>query len=140
MSVTEISRDLRLDRKTIRRYATAVTADELIGDAPVGRVTLLDAYLPYLHQRWNAGCHSTNQLLEEIRARGYGGSERTLRRLTARLRTATARSTPPPAPKVREVTRWILTPPAKLIDTDRATLQQIRDRCPEIASAAMPAR
>ena len=30
LTITEISRTLRLDRKTVRRYATAATADQLI--------------------------------------------------------------------------------------------------------------
>jgi transposase len=134
MTITEISRQLRLDRKTVRRYATAATAEELIGDSPRARMTILEPHLSYLHRRWDEGCRSTNQLLEELRARGFRGSERTLRRLTAQLRTHTAKTTPPPAPKVREVTSWILTPPDKLLVEDRETLQDISDRCPEIAA------
>lgn len=135
LTITEISRDLRLDRKTIRRYVNATTAEELLGEGRSPRKALLDQHLPYLHQRWDEGCRSTNQLLEELRTRGYRGSMRTLRRVTAQLRTHTARLTPPPAPKVREVTGWIVTPPDKLTDNDRETLQKISDRCPEIAVA-----
>lgn len=132
LSITEISRDLRLDRKTVRRYISADTVEELLIDGRSSGTALLDQHLPYLHRRWDDGCHSTNQLLEELGARGYRGSVRTLRRVTAQLRARTARSTPP-APKVREVTGWIVTPPDKLTDDDRQTLQRIGDRCPQIA-------
>jgi Transposase len=83
-------------------------------------------------QRWEEGCRSTNQLYEEIRGRGYGGSLRTLRRCTAGLRQATARAAQPPPPAPRKVTSWILTPPAKLAAEDHDTLQQITARCEEI--------
>ncbi|MEU4235678.1 ISL3 family transposase, partial [Nonomuraea sp. NPDC026600] len=134
MTITEISRDQRLSRKTVRRYATAATADELIVDERTPRRTILDAYLPYLQERWEQGCRSTDQLLVELRERGYLGSGRTLRRLTAKLRTTTAAITPAPVPKVREVTGWIVQPPGKVDAQDLAKLEQITDRCPELAS------
>lgn len=57
-----------------------------------------------------------------------------LRRFTAQLRTATTTARPAPAPKVREVTGWIVQPPDKVATEDLTTLQQITDRCPEPAS------
>ncbi|GAA3543275.1 hypothetical protein GCM10022419_024300 [Nonomuraea rosea] len=134
MTITQISRELRLSRKTVRRYATAADAEELISDERAPRRTLLDAYLPYLHQRWEQGCRSTDQLLAELRERGYLGSARTLRRLTATLRTATVKPATPAAPKVREVTGWIVQSPSKVAAEDLATLEQITARCPELAS------
>jgi transposase len=134
MTITEISRDLRLSRKTVRRYTTAASADELIIDERASRRTILDAYLPYLHERWEQGCHSTDQLLAELRERGYLGSGRTLRRLTAKLRTTTVTTAPAPAPKIREVTGWIVQPPSKVAAEDLAKHEQITDRCPELAS------
>jgi transposase len=140
LTITAIGRDLRLDRKTVRRYASAASAEELIGDERRSRDTILDAHLPYLHKRWDEGCRSTKRLLRELRSRGYRGSERTLRRCTAQLRAHSARTTPPPAPKVREVTGWILTPLDKLTAEDHQTLQQISDRCPEIATTIVLTR
>ncbi len=95
---------------------------------------LLDPYLPYLHQRWDEGCRSTERLHREVRARGYRGSLRTLRRHTARLRQQTARPAPPPAPASKKVAAWILTPPGNLTDDDRAALDAITSRCPELAA------
>ena len=132
LTITEISRTLRLERKTVRRYAKAATADQLIPDARLTRAALLDPHLAYLRQRWDDGCHSTERLHQELRARGYRGSERTLRPLTARLRRDTAVPAPPPAPPAKKVASWILTPPGKLTDDNRAALAQITARCEEL--------
>jgi len=134
LTITDISRTLRLDRKTVRRYATATTCGQLNPDARVARAGLLDPHLPYLHQRWADGVRSTQQLHQELRARGYTGSLRTLRRVTAQLRQATTVPPPPPAPAAKKVARWILTPPGDLADADRAELAQITARCAELAA------
>lgn len=44
----------------------------------------------------------------------------------------TAVPAPPPAPAVRKVASWILSPPGKLTDDNRATLAQITVRCEEL--------
>jgi transposase len=134
LTVTEVSRALRLDRKTVRRYASAATPGELCGDAPAARPGLLHPHLPYLHKRWEEGCRSTDRLHEEIRARGYRGSLRTLRRHTAQLRKATTRPAAPPAPAPKKVASWILTPPGSLADADRAALAKITARCEELTA------
>ena len=59
------------------------TLGDLIPDAPLTRRGLLDPHVPYLHQRWADGVHSTQRLHHELRTRGYTGSLRTLRRVTA---------------------------------------------------------
>jgi hypothetical protein len=133
LTITEISRTLRLDRKTVRRYATAATPDQLVPDARVTRPRILGPHLHYLHQRWDEGCRSTEKLHEELRARGYRGSLRTLRRHTAQLRQDSAPAAPPPAPPAKKVASWILTPPAKLPDDHRTALAQITARCEELA-------
>ena len=134
LTITEISRTLRLERKTVRRYVSAVTADQLIGGPRLMRPGLLGPHQAYLRQRWDDGVRSTNRLHAELRERGYRGSLRTLRRLTAQLRADTAVPAPPPAPAARTVASWILTPPGKLADADRGTLAQITGRCEELAT------
>ncbi len=133
LSLTEISAALHLDRTTVRRYAGAADPGELLADAPVARRGLLDPHLPYLHERWEEGCHRADKLHEEIRARGYRGSMRTLRRHLARLREAKARPAPP-APASKTVAAWILTPPGSLAVGDRAALARITSRCHELAT------
>ena len=132
LTITQISRTLRLERKTVRRYATAATPDQLISGTRLTRPGLLGPHQAYLRQRWDEGIRSTERLHAELRARGYTGSLRTLRRLTAQLRRDTAVPAPPPAPAARKVASWILTPPGDLADADRATLAQITDRCQEL--------
>jgi transposase len=134
LTITEISRTLQLERKTVRRYATAATPDQLISGARLTRPGLLGPHQAYLRQRWDEGIRSTGRLHQELRERGYRGSQRTLRRLTARLRRDTAVPAPPPPPAARKVASWILTPPGKLTDDNRAALAQITARCQELAA------
>jgi transposase len=131
-TITEISRTLRLERKTVRRYATAASADQLTGGARLTGPGLLGPHQDWLRQRWDEGIRSTEKLHAELRGRGYQGSLRTLRRLTARLRRDTAVPTPPPAPPAKKVASWILTPPGDLRGDDRAALAQITGRCEEL--------
>jgi transposase len=136
LTITEIGRTLRLERKTVRRYATAATAEELIPGARLARPGLLGPHQAYLQQRWDDGIRSTGRLHQELRGRGYRGSLRTLRRLTARLRHDTAiPAPPPPPPPAKKVARWILTPPGDLADDDRAALARITARCEELKAA-----
>jgi transposase len=86
LTVTQIARDLQLDRKTVRRYAAAANPAGLLPAAPARRARLLDPHLAYLHQRWEEGRTSIDQLHAELRARGYRSNLRTLRRHTAALR------------------------------------------------------
>jgi transposase len=134
LTITEISRTLRLECKTVRRYATAATADQLIGGARLMRPGLLGPHQAWLRQRWDEGIRSTERLYQELRDRGYQGSMRTLRRLTAQLRRDTAVPAPPQAPAAKKVASWILTPPGDLADDDRAALAQITGRCVELAT------
>ncbi|MDQ2874767.1 MAG: transposase, partial [Actinomycetota bacterium] len=68
--ITQISRDLKLDRKTVRRYAAAADPAGLLSVTLARQAGLLDTHLTWLHQRWEEGCHSTGQLHAELRARG----------------------------------------------------------------------
>jgi transposase len=134
LSITAISRTLALDRKTVRRYAAAEAAAQLMPDARLTRSGLLDPHLSWLRQRWDEGMRSTEKLHQELRGRGYQGSLRTLRRLTARLRQDTAIPAPHPPPAARTAASWLLTPPGDLAEDDRAALAQITGRCAELAA------
>ena len=54
-TISDISRILGLDRKTVRRFARATNAHDLISTARTRR-GILDEYAPYLHKRIDAGC------------------------------------------------------------------------------------
>ncbi|MGX4688808.1 ISL3 family transposase [Streptomyces sp. JNUCC 63] len=131
-TLEEICRKLRLDRSTVRRFARATSVDELLVKA-TNRSTILDEYTPYLHQRWNEGCHNSAQLHQEIVALGFAGSIQTVRRYLRPFKAATA--APPvhrPAPRPRRIVRWIMTDLGNLTADDAADLKEIRTSCPEL--------
>jgi transposase len=90
LHLTQINRDLGLDRRTVRRYASAANPGGIMADGPATRPSHLDPHAAYLRRRWDEGCRSTSRLYEEIHGCGYRGSLRSLRRCTVRLRQATA--------------------------------------------------
>jgi transposase len=134
-SISAISRDLRLDPHTVRRFARAATAADLLGER-CRRDSVLDAFKDYLQQRWNLGVTDATQLTAEITARGYTGSDQTVRRYLHPLRVAGLPAPPPVAtpPTMRQVTGWLTRRPGDLSETDTATLNTIIARCPAVAS------
>jgi transposase len=131
-TLEDICRTLQLDRSTVRRFARATSIDELLVKA-TNRSTILDAYKPHLHQRWNEGCHDSAQLHQEIAALGFSGSIQTVRRYLRPFKTATtAPPTRRPAPRPRRIVRWIMTDPGNLTPDDAADLTEIRTSCPEL--------
>ena len=136
-SRAEVSRRLDLDPQTVRRFADAVSIDELL--ANTRRDSLIDPYTSYLHQRWNDGCSDTATLYAEIREQGFRGSVQTLRRYLQPLRPVEGtmrRRLPAPStsapPKPRRVTKWIMSDPAKLKAEDQHKLDAIRQRSPAL--------
>ncbi|HZO65951.1 MAG TPA: ISL3 family transposase [Kribbellaceae bacterium] len=131
----QIARELSLDRKTVRRFAQATSADELVAKT-LDRDTLIDAHKPYLHQRWNQGCRDITVLHTELEQRGYRGSIRTLYRCLQPLRTQdpaqAAAPVEPAPPKIRHVTTWQLRRPEDLDNTEQATLADIKAACPHL--------
>jgi transposase len=125
-SISGISRSLRLDRKTVRRFARAATVEELLIKQRDGRPGPLERFKPYLCERWNQGCTTATVLLAEIREQGYTGSYPALTCYLRPFRTVGAAppATPVP-PKVRDVTRWMLQHPDDLDDHDRDRLNKI---------------
>jgi transposase len=73
-------------------------------------------------------------LYAEIRARGYRGGERTLRRYLVQIRGHDQPPSPPAVPSARQITAWIMRPDAKLTDDDRTGLKNACARCPELAA------
>jgi transposase len=146
-SVREIARRLGLARGTAAKFASAASIDELLVKA-TSRPGILDPFKPYLNQRWNDGITSAAALHEEIRARGWKGGVLTVERYLRQFRTADgrdrqARAKPqltapdtPPAPKPRQVTRWIMTHPDHLASGYAATLARLLDASPGLAAAA----
>lgn len=135
-SLSAITRILRLDRKTVQRFARAATVEELLAKS-VGRSSLLDRYKPYLHQRWNEGVTDATLLTKEIAAQGYAGSDKTVRRYLQPFREMLAAPPVLPAvPKVRRITGWIMTDPDNLDDDQQGKLKDVLTRCPHLEAVS----
>lgn len=135
-----IAKLLHLDPKTVRRYAQAVSPEELIV-RPRSDHSPLRPYQAYLNHRWNEGCTDSGRLHAEIRALGYRGSDRTVRRWLEPLRAL-----PGPvlkisdAPSVRRVTGWLTRHPDSLNSDEKLQLKLILARRPELAAGAEQVR
>jgi transposase len=132
-TISAIARELNLDRKTVRRYASN-TVEELMNTG-VRRHTLIDAFMPYLKKRWEEGCVNAATLYTEIVAQGFRGSAQTVRHHLQHWRVTGAPTDSRPALTPRKVTGWIMRRPDELTDDERHQLHQILDRSEEIATA-----
>lgn len=135
-SILAISRQLGLARGTTRRFARAESADELLVNNRTGyRISVLEPYKPDLHRLWNEGCTNATQLFEEIKARGYQGSEKMVRTYLQPFRTRAHIPAPSPKPPtVRKVVAWIMTNPDTLATEHRESLDLILAVSPELAA------
>jgi transposase len=135
-SMKAIARQLGLAYNTVRKYARAKDAEEILATGWQDRPTILDPYKPYLHQRLGKEKVSDVALFREIRALGYPGNSGTVSAYLRGLRTigAVPADTPVPTPKVREISRWIMTPPENLGEEDHTRLKAVLARCPELAA------
>ncbi|MEV7783758.1 ISL3 family transposase [Kitasatospora sp. NPDC088351] len=139
-SLKGISRDLRLDYYSVRRYARAASIDEVLVKV-VNRSTLLDDYKTYLHQRWNEGCRNASQLHREVKALGYQGSRDGVSRYTRLLKGSTVvPPAPRSAPRPRRILKWITTRPAALRPDEALDLKEILAACPELEAATRHVR
>jgi transposase len=135
LTISAIGRQLRLDRKTVRTFVRAPSA-EAIG--PPRRAdtasALLAPFAPYLVRRWQEGCRDGARLGEELRGQGYRGSARTLRRYLLGLRRGLPSRPPGPPVSARTVAGLLLRPPAQLSGTDVGLLERLCARCAELAT------
>src|SRR5437660_3273525 len=135
-SINRISRELDLERNTVRRFLRAKGLDELLAKTN-SRLSVLDGFEPHLHRRWNEGCTDAARLFAEIREAGYRGSVLTVRRYLQPFRaTLTAPKRPPTQLKVRDVVGWIMRDPERLNPDERCRLTALLDRCPELNALA----
>lgn len=98
------------------------------------RPTTLDAYKPYLDQRWQEGCTNAWKLWEEIKERGYPRGYAGVRGYVSRNLRGKPQPGGPRPPSARTVTRWLLTHPDALPEGDRIQLKAVLAGCPELAA------
>lgn len=141
-SLSAISRQLDLDRSTVRRFTRATSLDELLVKA-VNRTSLLDGFTAHLATRFTAGFTDAVVLHTELQVMGFTGSVQTVRRWLHPLRAATPTTLSPmrPAvPKPRHITRWIMSDPDRLGSDERARLAAVLACCPELQATATHVR
>ncbi|GIH72444.1 transposase [Sphaerimonospora thailandensis] len=135
--IKPIMRELGLAKETVRKFYRAHAIEEVLATSLAGRPSKLDPYKPYLHQRWNDGCTNVLELHREIASQGYRGSYGLVRDYLAPFRETGA--APPAAakpPKVRTITRWIMTCPDDLDSDEEAALNNVLADCPHLTALA----
>jgi transposase len=135
-SLGAISRELGLDRHTVRRFAREPDVNKLLVKA-TSRDSKLDPFKPWINQRWNESITDAAVLHAELQAQGWTGSVQAVRRYVRPFRQMAAAPPPAPAvPKARQITRWLLSRPASLDPGEHAQLAGIRARCPHLDGLA----
>ena len=113
---------------TVKRYARAATADDLLKPAKYGK-TLVDPYRDHLRRRRAEQPDvPLTHLLDEIRALGYSGSANLLVRYLNQGRADPDRT--PPAP--RRLASWLMTRPERLPEAHRQHLAELLTACPHL--------
>ena len=127
-----IGRQLHMTHRTVKSLADAARPEDLFrGQWQHNRTSALDEYKPYLDDRWNEGCTNAWKLWEEIIPLGYKGSYGIVSAYIRKKRTSPRPVTAqPPAPRV--VTRWILSRPETLTETEQLRLKAVLASCPEL--------
>jgi transposase len=77
---------LGISRPTVRRFLAAECFPERLDSPRARHQSIVAPYLPFLRERWQAGCHNGRQLFREAKARGYPGSRAQLERVTTQWR------------------------------------------------------
>ena len=62
---------LGISRPTVWRFLAAEQFPERLSGRKRPRQSIVAPYLPFLRERWQAGCHNGRQLFREAKARGY---------------------------------------------------------------------
>jgi transposase len=135
LRITQIAEQLRLSRKTVRKFVKVDTVADLrrpTGEGPRG----LDRFTPYLVRRWQEGCHVAAFLHDELKALGYRGSKRTVRRFVESWR----KTKPPPAvrrilPGPQTLCWLLLRRRSELDEAERVLLTDLCRRSSELASS-----
>ncbi|MEU1232317.1 ISL3 family transposase [Streptomyces sp. NPDC005828] len=135
-SKRSIARQLGMGFSTVLRYAHAAEPEQLFTGQWQSRPTSLDAFKPYLDQRWQEGCTNAWRLWEEIKEQGYPDGYSSVRAYVSRNLRGKPQPVGPRPPSARAVTRWILTHPDALAAGDRLQLKTVLANCPELDALA----
>lgn len=142
-SQQEAARVLGLDITTVSRFARAPGPAALLVRA-TSRDSKLDPFKPWINQQWNQGTTSAAALHAELAAtQGWTGNIHAVERYVRQFREQAwarrnLRPAPaaPPAPKPRQITRWLMTRPSRLSPQDQARLAAVTAACPHLDALA----
>ena len=145
-SQREAAEILGLSRNTVNRFARQAGPAGLLVKA-TGRESRLDPFKPWINRRWNEGLTSAAALHAEMTAtQGWTGSVQAVERYVRQFRGADGRTregraprpapAAPPAPKTRQITRWLLTRPCRLATGDQARLAAVTASCSHLDALA----
>jgi transposase len=142
---------LGISRPTVRRFLAAEQFPERLSSRKQRqRQSIVAPYLPFLRERWQAGCHNGRQLFREAKARGYSGSQAQLERVTTQWRRqlppslpaskAAPRRTPVTAPKRQRLSSqqasWLFVLPRERLTSDQQRqLDQMCQASEELSTA-----
>ena len=88
LGVAAIARRVQVSRPTVYRYLAMPQPPERQRSRHRGPL-LITPFIPYLRQRWNAGCRNAPQLWRELVAQGHRPSRMTVERYVGQLRRET---------------------------------------------------
>jgi transposase len=131
-----------LNKRTVQRY---VEADGVPACQPrARRHTQLQPFIPYLQERWEAGCRNAKQLWRDLRMHGFSGGYTTVsdylrawRPPRGRGAGAHRRGALPPAAAsttytARQTLWLLLRPSADLTPDEQAYLTRLYHLCPHV--------
>lgn len=118
-----VTRQLGMTLNTIPRFSRAATPEELFTGQWQSRATKLDPYKPYLDQRRQEGCTNAWKLQEETKEPGCPQSYGNIHNHVSRTLHGRPQPTGPRPPSAPAVTRWNLTHPDTLPESDRLHLK-----------------
>ena len=138
--IAEIARLLNMDWKTANKY---VQADEcpVYPEKQTGRPRKLDPYKEHITQRWQSGCHSSTEILHEIRQLGYTGSQSIMMDWVAKTFRPSRSSHPLLSPKTivpwsPSRASWLLVKKKdKLTEEDKQALERMKQADGKVAEA-----
>jgi transposase len=131
-SQRDISRELGMNRKTIRRWLRGDQFPER--KLPHRAPPKVTEFADYLRQRWNEGCHNASRLYREIQAKGYGGKRRMVAQFVAGWRK-TGKAVSPKSPQriaPKHAAILVTRPANKMTEEQRRLLDRIVGQCPEV--------
>lgn len=135
MSQIAIAHQVNISQRTVQRWVAAGSFPE---KKPREQASQIDRYLPYLFERWEAGCHNMACLFRELVEQGYQGSYASVRIMLLRFFPgsckprveSTIEGRAPVLP--REATFLFLRRPEDLGLDEQETLTALRDLHPEV--------